>query len=79
NPQSGFLPSVGLLEHFRVPSAGIRVDSAVEQGSEVSPFYDPMISKLIAHGPNRTAATTKLAAACEGVEVWPVKTNAGFL
>ena len=79
NPQSGFLPSVGLLEHFRVPGTGIRVDSAVEQGSEVSPFYDPMISKLIAHGPNRTAAATKLAAACEGVEVWPVKTNAGFL
>ena len=79
NPQSGFLPSVGLLEHFRVPGTGIRVDSAVEQGSEVSPFYDPMISKLIAHGPNRTAAAIKLAAACEGVEVWPVKTNAGFL
>ena len=79
NPQSGFLPSVGLLEHFRVPGAGIRVDSAVEEGSEVSPFYDPMISKLIAHGPNRTAAATRLAAACEGVEVWPVKTNAGFL
>jgi acetyl/propionyl-CoA carboxylase alpha subunit len=79
NPHSGFLPSVGLLEHFRLPGGDIRVDSAVEEGSEVSPFYDPMIAKLIAHGPTRAAAATKLAAACRSVEVWPVKTNAGFL
>ena len=78
NPASGFLPSTGRLEHFRMPS-DIRVDSAVEQGSEVTPFYDPMIAKLIAHADTREAAAAKLAAACRQVEVWPVKTNAAFL
>jgi acetyl/propionyl-CoA carboxylase alpha subunit len=78
NPHTGFLPSIGRLEHFRLP-ADVRVDSAVEEGGEVTPFYDPMIAKLIAYGPTRAAAAAKLAAACRGVEVWPVKTNAGFL
>jgi acetyl/propionyl-CoA carboxylase alpha subunit len=78
NPHTGFLPSIGRLEHFRTPS-DIRVDSAVEEGGVVTPFYDPMIAKLIAYGPTRQAAAAKLAAACRAVEVWPVKTNAGFL
>ena len=78
NPASGFLPSTGVLEHFRLPT-DVRVDSAVEQGSEVTPFYDPMIAKLIAHADSREAAAAKLAKACREVEVWPVKTNAAFL
>ena len=78
NPVSGFLPSTGVLEHLRLPSS-VRVDSAVEEGSEVTPFYDPMIAKLIAHAPTREAAAAKLATACREVEVWPVKTNAAFL
>ena len=78
NPQAQFLPSTGPLTHFSLP-AGIRVDSAVEQGGQVTPFYDPMIAKLIAHGPTRAEAAAKLARACAAVEVWPVKTNAGFL
>jgi len=78
NPSGAFLPSIGVLEHFRLPE-GIRVDSAVEEGDEVSPFYDPMIAKLIAHAPTREGATESLAQACAEVEVWPVKTNAGFL
>jgi acetyl/propionyl-CoA carboxylase alpha subunit len=78
NPHTGFLPSIGRLDHFRLP-AGVRVDSAVEEGGVVSPFYDPMIAKLIAYGPTRTSAAAQLAAACAAVEVWPVKTNAGFL
>ena len=78
NPASGFLPSTGTLEHLRLPSS-VRVDSAVERGSEVTPFYDPMIAKLIAHAPTREAAVAKVAAACREVEVWPVKTNAAFL
>jgi propionyl-CoA carboxylase alpha chain/3-methylcrotonyl-CoA carboxylase alpha subunit len=79
NVHTDFLPSIGVLDHFRLPAAQIRVDSAVEQGSAVTPYYDPMIAKLIAHAPNRTAAAAKLAAACRSVEIWPVKTNAGFL
>jgi propionyl-CoA carboxylase alpha chain/3-methylcrotonyl-CoA carboxylase alpha subunit len=57
----------------------IRVDSAVEQGGEVSVFYDPMIAKVITHAATREAAASALAAACKSVEVWPVRTNAAFL
>ena len=78
SPASGFLPSTGPLDHLRLPQ-DVRVDSGVEQGSEVTPFYDPMIAKLIVHAPTRTAAAARLAAACRSVEVWPVKTNAAFL
>jgi len=78
NPATGFLPSTGLLTHFRLP-AGCRVDTGVEQGDAVTPFYDPMIAKLIVHAPSRRAAAAKLAVACAEVEVWPVKTNAAFL
>jgi 3-methylcrotonyl-CoA carboxylase alpha subunit len=78
NPASGFLPSTGELRHFRLPG-GVRVDTGVEQGAEVTPFYDPMIAKLIAHGPSRRVAAAQLSAACAAVEVWPVKTNAAFL
>jgi acetyl/propionyl-CoA carboxylase alpha subunit len=78
NAHTGFLPSIGRLDHFRLPG-DIRVDSAVEEGGVVTPDYDPMIAKLIAYGPTRQAAAARLAAACRAVEVWPVKTNAGFL
>jgi 3-methylcrotonyl-CoA carboxylase alpha subunit len=79
NPETGFLPSTGRLAHLRLPRARVRVDSAVEEGSEVSGFYDPMIAKLIAHEASRDAAARVLASACAGAEVWPVKTNAAFL
>jgi acetyl/propionyl-CoA carboxylase alpha subunit len=78
NPAAGFLPSTGPLEHFRLPD-GVRIDSGVEQGDAIGPFYDPMIAKLIAHAPTREAAVTRLAEACDAVECWPVRTNAGFL
>jgi len=61
------------------PPEPIRIDTGVEQGSEVSPFYDPMIAKLIAHASTRDAAADDLASACSGVQVWPVRTNAAFL
>jgi acetyl/propionyl-CoA carboxylase alpha subunit len=79
NPETGFLPSIGTLTHFKLPAPGIRIDSAVEQGSEVTPYYDPMIAKLIAYAPNRATAAAQLAAACCAAEIWPVKTNAAFL
>jgi len=79
NPTTGFLPSTGKLKHFRLPEGDVRVDSAVEEGGEVTPFYDPMIAKLIAHGADREDAAQRLAEACALVEVWPVKTNAAFL
>ena len=79
NPAGGlFLPSTGVLDHFVLPST-VRADTGVEAGGEVTPFYDPMIAKLIAHAPTREAALAELAEACDAVEVWPVRTNAGFL
>ncbi len=78
NPSTGFLPSIGRLEHFRL-SRGLRIDSGVEQGDEVTAHYDPMVAKLISHAPNRRQAATRLADAMAGVEVWPVHTNAAFL
>jgi propionyl-CoA carboxylase alpha chain/3-methylcrotonyl-CoA carboxylase alpha subunit len=81
NPAKKFLPSTGPLRRFRAPKAGdgVRIDAGVEQGSEVTPFYDPMIAKIIVHAETREKAAAKLADACAEVEVWPVKTNAGFL
>jgi len=78
NPTAGFLPSTGPLTHFALPE-DVRIETGVEQGGAVTPFYDPMIAKLIAFAPKREAAALKLADACRHVEVWPVKTNAGFL
>ena len=57
----------------------VRVDTGVEAGGEVSPFYDPMISKLIAHGENRDLARVALASACDRVVTYPVQNNAGFI
>ncbi|MCA3698372.1 MAG: ATP-grasp domain-containing protein, partial [Brevundimonas sp.] len=78
DPANGFLPSIGRLDHFVLPE-GVRVDTGVEQGGEVSQFYDPMIAKLIVHADTREAAAARLAETCGSVEVWPVRTNAGFL
>ena len=78
DPAKGFLPSVGRLEHFDLGEDG-RVETGVEEGDTISPFYDPMIAKLIAGGADRADAIGELAAILDAVEVWPVKTNAGFL
>ena len=78
NPAAGYLPSTGRLDHLVLP-ANLRVDSGVEQGSEIGPHYDPMIAKIIAHGPDRATALDRLATACAGIEVWPVRSNAGLL
>ena len=77
-PDAGFLPSIGPLTRCRLPG-GVRVDTGVTEGDEVTPYYDPMIAKLIAWAPTREAAARELALACRAVEVWPVKTNAAFL
>jgi propionyl-CoA carboxylase alpha chain/3-methylcrotonyl-CoA carboxylase alpha subunit len=78
DPAAGFLPSIGPLTHFVLP-CGVRVDSGVETGGAITPYYDPMIAKLTVHGADRPEALAKLQHACASVEVWPVRTNAGFL
>ncbi|MBC6981999.1 acetyl/propionyl/methylcrotonyl-CoA carboxylase subunit alpha [Caulobacter sp. 17J80-11] len=79
DPAKGFLPSIGRLDHFRLPEDFIRVDTGVEEGGEVSQHYDPMIAKLIVHADDRETAAALLGAGCREVEVWPVRTNAAFL
>ncbi len=78
DPARGFLPSVGKLEHFDLGDEG-RIETGVEQGDSISPFYDPMIAKLIGRGETRDEAIDELAAMLDGAEVWPVRTNAAFL
>ncbi|KQT32567.1 methylcrotonoyl-CoA carboxylase [Sphingomonas sp. Leaf412] len=78
DPAKGFLPSIGTLEAFALGD-GVRIDTGVEEGSVISPFYDPMIAKLIAHGETREEARETLADALDESVVWPVRTNAGFL
>jgi 3-methylcrotonyl-CoA carboxylase alpha subunit len=78
DPARDFLPSVGLLEHFDLGEEG-RIETGVAEGDQISPFYDPMIAKLVARGDDRPEAIGALASILDEVEVWPVKTNAGFL
>ncbi len=79
DPATGFLPSIGRLERYFVDDDTIRVESGYERGSKVSPFYDPMIAKLVASGPDRLTTIDTLLNALDGTAIWPVKSNAGFL
>ena len=78
DPAKGFLPSIGRLDAFDLGDE-IRVDTGVVQGAEITPFYDPMIAKMIAHGSTREEAREALADALDEAVVWPLRTNAGFL
>jgi propionyl-CoA carboxylase alpha chain len=73
-----FLPVTGTLRRFDIP-AGVRVDSGVESGSVVSPYYDAMIAKVVAHEPTRNAAAASLAAALRGAQLHGVTTNRDLL
>jgi len=78
DPATGFLPSTGRLEHLHFPPAA-RIETGVEQGDAISPYYDPMIAKLVSTGSDRETARRALAEACSDTQVAPVKTNAWFL
>ena len=78
DPAHEFLPSTGRLDHF-VLGRGVRIDTGVEEGDRISPYYDPMIAKLIARGATRDEAIDRLVDTLDAVEVWPVRTNAAFL
>jgi 3-methylcrotonyl-CoA carboxylase alpha subunit len=83
DPVKGFLPSIGPLTFFEFPpkskQSPIRIESGFQQGGEVTPFYDPMLAKLIVHRPSRQEAAAALALDCADVICWPVRTNAAFL
>ncbi|WP_251477804.1 acetyl/propionyl/methylcrotonyl-CoA carboxylase subunit alpha [Stenotrophomonas lactitubi] len=77
----GFLPSTGTLRRLRLPtpSANVRVDTGVEEGDSITPYYDPMIAKLIVWDVDRDAALRRMSQALADCQVVGVTTNAGFL
>ncbi|MDB5962354.1 MAG: 3-methylcrotonyl-CoA carboxylase, partial [Massilia sp.] len=93
NPEKGFLPSIGTLRHMDTPAAvsftlgdggngqpaAVRIDSGVREGDAISPFYDPMIAKLIVWGENRTQALARMAQALAEFRIVGLATNIAFL
>ena len=85
DPTRGFLPSTGRLVTYRPPeerrSAGVsvRVDSGVVEGGEISIYYDPMVAKLVTHGPTRAAAIAAQAAALDTFAIEGIRHNVPFL
>ena len=90
NPARGFLPSTGTLKHLQLPAAvefkvgdgaraAVRIDSGVRPGDTITPFYDPMIAKLIVHGADRSEALARLASALGEFEIVGPSTNVEFL
>ncbi|EUC15513.1 acetyl/propionyl/methylcrotonyl-CoA carboxylase subunit alpha [Paraburkholderia hospita] len=91
HPARGFLPSTGTLKHLRMPEgvefslgaggerAPVRIDSGVREGDTITPFYDPMIAKLIVHGASREEALKRMSHALRGCEVVGPHTNVEFL
>ena len=74
----GFLPATGRLTHLEFPE-GVRADAGVRAGDAITPWYDPMIAKVIVHGPDRLAALKRLARALEETRVAGSTTNLAFL
>jgi propionyl-CoA carboxylase alpha chain len=79
DPANSFLPSTGTLHRWSFPDSAVRVDSGVEQGTEVGIHYDPLLAKLIAHGPDRDTALRKLTGALRRAVAHGVTTNQDFL
>ena len=81
NPLKNFLPSPGLLERFVLPSGidGLRVDTGVREGDSISPFYDPMIAKLIASASTRAQALQRMDEALRSIEIAGIRHNTAFL
>lgn len=87
NPEKGFLPSIGHLQHLHLPAhctfvvnrEQVRVDSGVTQGDDITAHYDPMIAKLIVWGIDREQALTRMAAALSQTRIVGLRTNVAFL
>ncbi|SMF43220.1 biotin carboxyl carrier protein /biotin carboxylase [Tistlia consotensis] len=81
DPTRGFLPSIGRLVHYAEPKAveGVRVDSGVRAGAEISMYYDPMIAKLVTHGPDRETAIQRMRAALDAFHIRGIQHNVAFL
>lgn len=79
DPSNNFLPDIGKLEVYRIPTGeGVRVDDGFDEGMDIPIYYDPMIAKLVAHGVNRADAIAKLKKAIEDYQIQGVKTTLPF-
>ncbi len=82
DPYAGFAPQTGTVRWWRphrAVAAGVRIDDGIEEGSEVSPYYDPMVAKLIVHGRDRNDAIRRLRAALENAPLLGLRNNGRFL
>ena len=79
DPANNFLPCTGELAYVRFPDAGVRVETGVESGSTVTPYYDSMLAKLIAHAETRDEALDKLSRALDQTSIFGITTNQSFL
>ena len=80
DPARGFLPCTGKVEHWRPPVAeAVRVDSGIAAGLEITPYYDPMLAKVIAWGPDRESARRRLRESLKKTVLYGVTTNRRFL
>jgi 3-methylcrotonyl-CoA carboxylase alpha subunit len=79
DPANGFLPCTGRLAFVKFPDSGIRVETGVESGSTVTPYYDSMLAKLIAHAGTRDEALDRLDRALDESSIFGITTNQGFL
>nr|WP_295470360.1 acetyl/propionyl/methylcrotonyl-CoA carboxylase subunit alpha [Mesorhizobium sp.] len=84
DPTRDFLPAIGTLHHLKFPASGaegssIRIETGVRQGDAISPFYDPMIAKLVVHAGDRASALDALVDALESTEVAGSTVNTAFL
>src|SRR4029453_19385630 len=83
DPAKGFLPATGTQHHLKFPPApdasALRIETGVRAGDAISPYYDPMIAKLVVHGADRAAALAALGEALEKTEIAGSTTNLAFL
>jgi 3-methylcrotonyl-CoA carboxylase alpha subunit len=79
DPADSFLPSTGNIAYVRFPGGDVRVESGVETGSTVSPYYDSMLAKLITYAQTRNEALDKLSEALDGTSIFGIVTNQSFL
>jgi acetyl-CoA carboxylase biotin carboxylase subunit len=80
DPRERYLPCAGRLHRFRIPAeAGVRVDSAIDETAVVSPYYDPMLAKVIVHAPTRDEAARRLARVLAAAQIHGLRTNRELL